>query len=815
MVKFLRLAFLCCIAISAAGRLYAQTEKTIWVEITDERGRPLPNVTVKSQDWGIPVQTTSSGRIGVPVSPNVRTGELIPVIIQSARYKTITGGPINVRVAGFNQPAAATPITLVPKINIPVRAINAAPARRLQPDDEDFQKGKDALHEQRFDYAVKHLLKSVEVRKRAYDKTPNKSTAAQYAEANTELCLAYMVLNKWNDAFERIQEAKRVNPTDEVKLVFGVVAMTRGDLPEAEAVFREFAVSKNTDVRRPMGAMLVSEIYKMYGKLDESSRFEKDSLKQLSKHELSVTKEINDLLKLTFEVASDIEKSGRLRQILTPVYPTVLTILHKSDIAVIEKNTGAYSPELVQPLLNFSSLLLIRGRRNEAERQINRAILVLKRLVGPTHVWMTQPLMSLAKFEIATNQLDKAEAHYLEVAQIFEQSLGPDNRWIDEIDEDLAELYDQRDRPDEAEARWQNSRKRNCSGDVKKMPCLMALRALSESYRFKEKYSEAAALGREAVNLAKTLWAAKDQVGTSVLLEMMDDLEEIYKLADQQDEVAAIQKEQQEILDLGLPQAEKDTESVELYVPETTIAQLDGYRCRTDFPNSFLVYSKSRPLLEAAGRAARHLDSRDPDVTELQYFLGLAYFNDERLDEAERLATAAINSNEASLEPDRRTTSLLLSLRGAVRAERGNPVGAIADYSESIKILEILDRKSKDIVSSLFSLSKIQISQQKYSEAEKNLKRALEIREQTFSCFDPDSVTLSTELAVVYVLTGHLAEAENDFKQALNAIRKFLPEYANSVYILENYARCLRQLGKVDEAVKLEAEAEKLKPKKQ
>lgn len=62
--------------------------------------------------------------------------------------------------------------------------------------------------------------------------------------------------------------------------------------------------------------------------------------------------------------------------------------------------------------------------------------------------------------------------------------------------------------------------------------------------------------------------------------------------------------------------------------------------------------------------------------------------------------------------------------------------------------------------------------------------------------------------------TGRLAEAENNFKQALQALKNILPQYLNSVYILENYARCLRQLGKIDEAVKMEAKAENSNPGK-
>jgi tetratricopeptide (TPR) repeat protein len=818
MGKFLRLAILCWLVLPAASALHAQQEKTIWVEISDERGRPLANVSVRSQDWGKTVITTSSGKAGVPVSPRVRIGELVSMVVISSRYQTITGGPIGVRVAGFNQPSESSPITLVPKKNALFR-INSttAPARRPRPNDENdpFQKGKDALVAQRFDEALKHLLKSAEVRKRLYEKTPSKFSATRYADVNTELSLTYMILNKWNDAFERIQEAKRVAPTEVVKILFGVIAMTMGELQQAEPVLRELASSKGAGMGGPVGAMLVAEIYKMYGKLDESSRFEREFMRQLPKHELSDTKELNDLLKLIVEVTSDAQKNRWLRQVLRPVFLNSLAILHKAEISIIEKKWGPYSPELVQPLLRFSSSLQTSGRYDEAEQAINRAISVFKRLVGPSHIFMTQPLKKLADFEVERNRLDKAEALYRDIAEIFVQSLGPDNHWMDDIHADLASLHQLQDRPDEAEEKWQNIRKRNCSRNVDNVWCLRALSSLSSFYRDEQEYPEAIATGREAVSLAKRLWAAKDLAGTDFLLQIMGDLERVYKDANQQDEIVALQQERQEILALDVTPPKEETKEAELWLPGTMIVQLNGEQCRADSPHSFVLYPKSKLLLEAANRAARHLESPGRDVAELQYTLSLTYFHEGRFEETERLATGAITINEAALEPNRRTTSLLLGLRGNARTKRGNLIGAADDYTQALKILEILHTTSEQTLSYLFSLSKIQIAQQRYGEAEKNLKRALDIREKTFPyCSEPDSVTLVTDLAVLYVLTGRLTEAENNFKQALNALGNVLPSYPNSVYILENYAQCLRKMGKVDEAVKMEQEAAKLKPKK-
>ena len=818
MTKLLPPMVLCLIVFLGAGPVCAQQEKTVWVLISDERGQALPGVVVSSRDYGKTVRTGSSGKIGVPVSSKVRSGDLVQLIISSNRYKTITGGLLEVRAASFDQPAESIPITLVPKGNVVVRANNTTRPRTPRPagEEDPFQRGSDALAAQRYDDALKDFLRSAEIRKRNHEKTPNKLTATQYGEVSRDLSRVYMILNKWNAAFEHIQEAKRVHPTDDVKFLFGIIAITIGELSQAEPVFRELASSKNANSNRPVGSMFLSEIYREYGKLDESSRFDKAFVAQIPGFKLSENKALHDLLSTVFETTKDMEKDWQLQDLMRPLLIQAFTIFHKANIADIEKKQGAYSPPIVQALLDFSSVLQAREKHDEAERVLNRAISVLKRLVGPSHLWLCGPLQKLAEFETNRQEFAKAEAYYREMSEIVEKSLEQNNRWVDEIDRKLAELYEMQERDDEAEAKWQSIRRRHCSRGGVNMTCLYAVKSLSDFYRSQSKYPEAIEAGREAVQHARQLWAAKDLVGTQLLLEFMGDLREIYELADKPAEAEALEKERQDIADLDIEPAARQTEAEHqlLPVPRMIVFRLKGRSCSFTPPNMFVIYPKAKAMLEAAGRAAKQVDNRDPDVAKLMFSLGEVYFNENRLVEAERLATGAINDNEAGLEPNRHTTALLLGLRGAVRAERGDLVGAAADYSRVIKTLEILDPEDENIASGLFSLGRIQIEQQKFSEAEKNLKRALDLRETNSFCSYPDSVTIVAELGVLYLRTGRLNEAETNFKLAVKALGDEYAQHSESVSILENYARCLRELGKPEEALKLELQAEKLKPKK-
>lgn len=126
----------------------------------------------------------------------------------------------------------------------------------------------------------------------------------------------------------------------------------------------------------------------------------------------------------------------------------------------------------------------------------------------------------------------------------------------------------------------------------------------------------------------------------------------------------------------------------------------------------------------------------------------------------------------------------------------------------------LLEDKRKDSALHLFALARVQRAKHNYSEAENNLRRALEIRESAGEelCRELDSVTILFELANVYVDSGKYPDADKAFKQVLQAIGDCcLAEYEHSARILADYARCLRKMGREVEAVDMEKRVLSLK----
>lgn len=793
----------------------AQNEKTVWILVTDARGKALPNVLLKDVSWGKTVTTTSSGRAGVPVAVNARIGDLIYIAVLSRQYETVNGMPFGVRISSFNKPHEFTPITLVQRAQSSLTSRNRVGRRASFGDtaSDPFEKGIQALTSQRFPEAEAHFLKSLEARKQVYERVRTKTSARLYGKVNLELGVTYMALNRWRDAYERLQEAFRINPDEETSFMFGIVAMTVGDLPKAESIFREMAASQKQDGRL-LGTQFASKIYQSYGKLDDASRLDQEYSKQFSKIQLFRSKEIDDLLKVLNEVTDDVVTNPNIRHQARSMLGQGLIIFHKANIAFIENDSGAFSPQIVEPLQGLASVLQGRERYYEAEALLKRSLSVQERLFGREHVWLGVSYDRLGDLELDRQNYQQAEKHYRNAATIFERSLGSDNHMLDMVDESLVKLYQREGKFKDAEEKLLALKQRRCSRDIYNLDCMRILVKLSELHDDQKKYPEAIVSGRQALDVAKRLWAAKDPMGTAIIFEMIGDLENLYRKSNQQAEAQALQREKEEIVSLGVLPAEHEESG-----PSkgwTTAVSLNGNHCGFEAPHQFVNYPKTKKVLEAAQKAARYIESRDPDLAELWFTLALTYHREGQFDRAKKLLNHAIVANEASLEPNRRVTAVLLSLRGSVESGLGNLPQAEKDYSESVKILQIVDRNSDEIPAVLFSLGSLQIEMQKFDEAEETLKRALDMREQSkgwkSACSLPDSVTILNELATLYVHTRRYVEAEQSFRQALAAIgEQNLVSYRRSPTILEDFASLLEKTGRNAEAADLRAKAQKIK----
>lgn len=825
MSKFI-LAIAACVLIFASSpeaigsSFYVQEEKTVWIRITDTRGRPLSNITVSSVEGGKAVRTTSSGKAGVPVPGNFQIQQSIQLVVRSKEYQTANGLPFAIRIAGFNKPYLPHEITLVARAS---RSANRSqsprspyPATDLDP----FSKGEQAVTAQKYQEAFQYFSKAYEERKQVYERSKSARPKARYVEATRRLGGILIVLNKWQDALEKFQEVLRIEPSDDDSSYFlGLCSMMLGDLPQAEKAFRNIKGSGRDSMAKQLGGLMMAAIHEFYGKLESSIALERDFFRHLSEEGLRSAPEINSLSKLVGKLALDNTGGESYPSRIQPVSRLALSITFKSDLAFSEKREGQFSPGIVTPLNELATIFLMLERYEEAEKLIIRTMSLERRLFGDDHLSVGLLLTRIASLEARRNDYVASENHYREAATILKKTLGNDTSLMTIVQEGLARLFVKQERFQEAERELLSQIELSCKPDIiDTVECISALGQLAGFYYYRERYADAIVPLRRAIDISKKLWAAKDSTGTALILEQLDDLEDLYEETGDKQALEALEKEREYIISLGITPKEvgKTTSSTG---EATTYVSLDGRRCLSQAEDEFVKYPRSKELLEASVQAGKYLDYRDPDLHQAMYLLAYLYYGENRRNEAVALADKALKANEDALQPDRARAAYLLNLKGLVESDRHNYVEAEKQVNEALKTMQVvMGQNHETTVPFLLNLGVIQRLGHNYVEAEKNLRLALNIREKSPSdapsCGIPDSIRIASELAVVYVQMQRFAEAEKLFTDSLRAIGDCcLDRHPAAVFILESYAESLRRMGRNDEAAKQEARAKQLKTK--
>lgn len=807
----------CAVFAGSSLSVRSQTERLVWVFVTDSYGRPLPNISISAVEWGKPVITTNSGKAGVPVSGKSRVGDLIHLIIASKYYATVTGGTLAIRISSLNQPGEPIPISLkkAPTALSSQAAVTRSVILLSNSNSSAFQKGLRALRGQRFIEAFEQLSKAYERRRESYETNRNKRTERDYADVNRELGATLIMLNRMSEAVEKLQEAVRLNTRDDdSKFLLGVCGLNTGDMSTAEQMFQTMISRSPSDESRVVGQLYLAKIYALFGKLDDANLLFETALTQASKKAYVENPEISRLFKLIAEA-----ESQTLRDQPTPSYAfysiSLATIIfHKARLALAAKQYGVFDFE-TNMILEELANVMPAWKQTEEIAILNRLISNERRLLGQDHLFLGIALFKLARSEERMDKYDEAERYYTEAISIVEKSLGKDNYLAGIMHGALAGTNDMQGKIEQGESHWRKARAVLCQSGTNMSPMLCGgvLSGFSDHYERRKQYAEAINLLREAIDIGEKMWAGKDAEGTATILGELYKLMGLYgKLGDIR-QLLVLTEESQRIREMGVSPKQSSVNFA-----GTLAVRLNGSRCYYQAYDDFIKYPKAKSLLEAAQRTARYVDSRDRDVIEMQYRLARIYVYEERYAEAAGLIKQALNANESALQPNRQVSAALLDLQAGISYLQDKPDEAEKGFKQAANTNAIaLGNNHQDLALYLVDLARVQLTQKEYSEAEKNLRRALEVRENGDMnvCPELDSVTIVVQLANLYVDAERYADADTAFQQALKAIgESSLADYADSVSILGDYAQCLRKMGREADAVKMEKHAQEIKAKK-
>lgn len=196
--------------------------------------------------------------------------------------------------------------------------------------------------------------------------------------------------------------------------------------------------------------------------------------------------------------------------------------------------------------------------------------------------------------------------------------------------------------------------------------------------------------------------------------------------------------------------------------------------------------------------------------------LGLAYIGQRKFTEAEPILQRAIAVKEKVLGPDHPDVARALIDLGTLYRMRGEHGKAEVPTRRGVAILEkALGPEHPEVAGNLTNLGGRLRDQGKFAEAEPMLQRALAIRTKILPPDHPDIVRSTLGLANLYADQKKYAEADPLFQKCiaiLERLKLYGTGYPNLPDTLRAYAGVLKQSGRADEAQKLEARANTLRP---
>lgn len=174
--------------------------------------------------------------------------------------------------------------------------------------------------------------------------------------------------------------------------------------------------------------------------------------------------------------------------------------------------------------------------------------------------------------------------------------------------------------------------------------------------------------------------------------------------------------------------------------------------------------------------------------------------------EAEPLHKRALAIKEKALGPDHPDVGKSLNDLALIYEAQGKYAVAEPLIRRSLAIREkALGPDHPGMAQILNNLGLVLTKQGKLTEAEPLLLRALEIAQTAFGAGHPHVATLNDSLATLRYRQGNHEEAERLYIQAAEILEK--ASDGNLPEVIANRARMLRELGRTDEAARLEARA--------
>jgi serine/threonine-protein kinase len=217
-------------------------------------------------------------------------------------------------------------------------------------------------------------------------------------------------------------------------------------------------------------------------------------------------------------------------------------------------------------------------------------------------------------------------------------------------------------------------------------------------------------------------------------------------------------------------------------------------------------YDRADALLQSALDERRRLSGADEDRDSLDSLvaLGLLRIDQAKLDDAERLATQALDTARRTLPADDRLVARATAALGKVLEERGNYDRAIPQLTEAVRLYSASDDTAQELSAVLSELADAQFYAGRLEVSEALNKRALDLDRRIHGLLHPNVGDDLLNLGAIASNREQYDDATRYYREALDIMQGWYgekhPQTASAQTIL---AQGLTFLGRYDEAAPL------------
>jgi tetratricopeptide (TPR) repeat protein/predicted Ser/Thr protein kinase len=494
-----------------------------------------------------------------------------------------------------------------------------------------------------------------------------------------------------------------------------------------------------------------------------------------------------------------------------------------------------------QPLVEASirqtiaSAYLDLGIYPEAQKQIERALDLRRRLLGEDHPDTLISMRNLAVLYRHQGKVEQAESLLIKVLGVQRRLLGEDHPDTLESAYDLALLYDDQEKFTLAEPLLTKALdgQRRILGE-QHPGTAVTMNKLAELYKEEGKYAQAESLHTRALGIQRTVLGEEhpDTLFTTNSLASLYDTEGKNAQAESLF-TRALEVQRRVLGEEHIDTLETMTNLGNLYRTEGKFAAAESLQTRTleiqrrvlgeEHTDTVVSMNNLATLYQAQGKYTqaepialkvleihRRKSGEENTVTARSMNnLAVLYGNQGKWAQAEPFLGNALAIRRLVLGEEHPLTLITMANLGFVYQRLGRYAQAEALSTKAVEgMRRAQGQEHNDTLICMNMLGLLYRSEGKYTEAEPVLTRALEIRRRTLGADHPDTIKSMNSLASLYRSEGRSAEAEALLTSVLEARRRVLgPAHPDTASVMTLLGDVRLQQKKYTEAEALLREA--------